>query len=260
MNLVTNAAEAIGDENGLVTLATGIQEINEEYRRNIDLQNDVSDGTYAFFEVSDNGCGMDEKTLARLFDPFFTTKFQGRGLGLAAVLGIVRGHDGAIKVYSEAGRGTSIKVMLPTSDGVVESRGETPSGFDGNARLEGTALVVDDEEAVRNLATRMLERRGLHVLTACDGVEALEIFRERHEDIVIVLLDMTMPRMNGEETFRALRAIDPSVKVVLSSGYNEQDATSRFVGKGLTGFIRKPFTLNDFDFMLARTLRPREEL
>jgi PAS domain S-box-containing protein len=255
MNLVTNAAEAMGNQGGQITLTTGTQFADEAYLENDHQQQDLPAGDYVYLEVSDDGCGMDPDTQERLFEPFFTTKFQGRGLGLAAVLGIVNGHRGTIKVQSRPGRGSSLKVLLPVGEGAAPppapaSLTETVSP----APLDGTVLVVDDEEHVLDVASAMLQTFGLQVLTAADGAEALEVYREKHHKIDVVLLDMTMPRLDGAETFRKLRNLNPDLKVILTSGYNEQDATSRFVGKGLAGFIQKPFMLRDLEAMLFRTL------
>jgi signal transduction histidine kinase/CheY-like chemotaxis protein len=242
LNLVVNAAEAIGVRSGLVTISTGAITCDEQYLRGAYLDDDLPSGTYVFLEVADTGVGMDEDTRARLFDPFFSTKFTGRGLGLAAVLGIVRGHRGTIKVYSEPGRGSCFKVLLPASGlpaAELATQKETPDW-----RGEGTVLVVDDEDTVRTIARVLLEHLGFSVLTADDGREGLEVFRRERARIRLVILDMTMPHLGGEETFRELRQIDPSVRVLLTSGYNEQEATSHFAGKGLAGFLQKPFSLD----------------
>ncbi len=241
MNLITNASEAVGDKSGVVSITTGMVEATREYLQTVYMSGELAEGYYVFLEVSDTGCGMDEETQSKLFDPFFTTKFAGRGLGLAAVLGIVRGHRGAIKVYSEPGEGTTFKVLLPCGE-----QPAPPVGVEGVEPAEAwkgsaTVLVVDDEETVRNIAKRMLEKIGFTVLTAADGREAVEVFGEHPDEIATVLLDMTMPHLNGEETFRELRRIRPEVRVILSSGYNEQEATNRFTGKGLAGFIQKPY-------------------
>jgi len=256
MNLVTNAAEAINGNGGLISLTTGFQHATADYLQKSYVQEDLPTGEYVYLEISDDGCGMDRDTRDRIFDPFFTTKFQGRGLGLAAVLGIVRGHGGSIKVYSEEGNGTSFKVLLPAGQGSAPSLSATEPAVDTKDRLEGTALIVDDEECVLKVAGQMIQRTGLEILTARDGVEALEVYRKHRGDIVLVLLDMTMPRMDGEETFRELRALNPEVRVILASGYNEQDATNRFVDKGLAGFIQKPFTLQNLEQMIHAALEP----
>ncbi len=244
MNLITNSSDAIGENSGIITISTGVMEADHVYLSETYLDDDLVSGYYVYIEVSDTGCGMDEETRSRIFDPFFSTKFSGRGLGLAAVLGIIRGHRGAIKVYSEPGRGTTFKILFPCDKTESLNR---PHGCDEESATglmfeqKKTVLVVDDDETVRTVVKMMLEEAGFRVITAVDGVKALDLFREQGNVIDLVLLDMTMPHMNGEETFRELRRIDPHVRVILSSGYNEQDATDRFAGKGLAGFIQKPF-------------------
>jgi len=240
MNLITNASEAIGDQSGFIAVKTAAIECDEGYLAETYLDQRLPGGLYVSIEISDTGCGMDGETIGKIFDPFFTTKFTGRGLGLAAVLGIVRGHSGALKVYSETGRGTAFRILLPSSDQSAGTAREEPAQVEG-WRGEGTLLVVDDEETVRNIAKSMLETFGLTVLTASDGRDAVNTFRERADEIDLVLLDLTMPQMDGEEAFRELRRIKDDVRVILSSGYNEQDVTNRFAGKGLSGFIQKPY-------------------
>jgi PAS domain S-box-containing protein len=240
MNLIINASEAIGDRSGVITLATGLTTVDKSYLAGTYMDEDLPEGVYTFLEVSDTGCGMDDKTKSRIFDPFFTTKFTGRGLGLAAVLGIVRGHHGTLKVYSEPGRGSTFKILFPAvgSDPALSR----PREADADTRAPGgTILIVDDEETVRTVAKLALEKSGFRTLSARDGREAIDVFRRENGAVDVVLLDMTMPHLGGEETFRELRRIRPDVKVILSSGYNEYDAVNRFAGKGLAGFIQKPY-------------------
>ena len=240
MNLITNASEAVGEKSGVVMVRTGAMECESDYLSETYLDDSLEPGFYAFVEVSDTGCGMDRETLAKIFEPFFTTKFTGRGLGLAAVLGIVRGHRGALKIYSEVGKGTTFRVLLPVVEASVRHTTELAEEL-GDWRGEGTVLLVDDEETVRAVGKRMLEQVGFCVQVASDGREAVELFEEDGDDIVCVVLDLTMPHMDGEEAFRQLRRLRPKVKVVLSSGYNEQEVINRFAGKGLAGFIQKPY-------------------
>ncbi len=243
LNLITNASEAIDEGVGVISITTGKMECDATYLADTFFAEGLREGTYVFVEVADTGSGMDEETQQKIFDPFFTTKFTGRGLGLAAALGIVRGHDGAIKVCSEPGRGTTIKVLFPASERAVP-KPQVPEAGEATWQGEGTVLLVDDEELVRSVGSRMLTLMGFDVITALDGVEALEIYRKRTDDITLVLLDLAMPRMGGEETFSELRRVNEDVKVILSSGYNEQDSTSKFAGKGLAGFIQKPYRLD----------------
>src|SRR5258706_2095088 len=182
---------------------------------------------------------MDAATLSRIFDPFFTTKFTGRGLGLAAVMGMVRGHKGALQVESTPGKGSSFKVLFPASEGQV-TRLVRSSPEESLAGHE-TILVIDDDEAVRQTAKAALESYGYKVVVAANGKEGVNLFQELGEEIAAVLLDMTMPVMSGEETLLRLKGIRPGVAIVLSSGYNEAEATRRFTDKGLAGFIQKPY-------------------
>jgi len=259
LNLITNASEAIGDASGTITLSTGQMECTEEYLAQCLLPvaspgEKGPAGTYVYFEVSDTGCGMGEAVKARIFDPFFTTKFTGRGLGLAAVSGIVRGHKGAIAVDSEPGNGTTVTVLLPFVDRPVSGSKDKPSEVE-DFRGTGTILLVDDEEAVRKVAKRMIERVGYKVLVAADGNQAIDLFRRHSEEISCVLLDLTMPRTSGEATFEQLRLIRGDVRVILSSGYNEEEVTGRFAGKGLSGFIQKPYRSATLHAKLREALR-----
>ena len=252
MNLVINGAEAIGDQRGTVLVTTGMQAIDEFYVQSLFSSEGIDPGLYVYLEVHDTGCGMDEATKMRIFDPFFSTKFTGRGLGLAAVLGIVRGHKGAIKVYSSPGKGTTFKVFFPASDAAVVRPAPEVMSFRG----EGLALVIDDDQGVREAASRLLEFFGFRVLQGVDGRHGAEVFREHASEVVVVILDMTMPEMNGEETFREIRRVRADVPVILSSGYNEIEATRRFTAKGLAGFLQKPFTPKQLTQKLSLALKP----
>lgn len=242
MNLINNASDAIDQETGVITVKTGVEEIDTAQMEDTFLDWGLVPGPYVFVEVSDTGCGMSEDTQKKIFDPFFTTKFTGRGLGLAAALGIVRGHKGAIHVQSEVGRGTAIRFLLPAI-----SKAEKPQII-GRAPAEswtgaGLVLLVDDETFVRDMATEILETIGFDVVSAADGYEAIELFKEQRDECCLVVLDMTMPRMNGAETYSEIRRIRSDVPVLLSSGYNEQEAQKRFADEGLSGFIQKPYSL-----------------
>ena len=250
MNLITNSSEAIGDKNGVITLSTGATNCDRVY---LDDTNEVvlagldppSEGIYTYIEVADTGCGMNAGTIEKIFDPFFTTKTMGRGLGLSAVLGIVRGHRGTLKIHSEAGKGTRFKVLFPADEsldnGFAARRKDEAGGKDWCG--SGTVLIVDDEETVCTVGKQMLERMGFSVLTASDGREALKVFSDHPDEFVCVLLDLSMPHMDGEEAFREMRRLHPNATIILSSGYNKKDAIQRFGDKGLSGFIQKPYSM-----------------
>ena len=253
MNLVINASEAIGDQSGVISLSTGLTRVDRDYLHGTLMDPDLPEGDYVFLEISDSGCGMSAETQARIFDPFFTTKFTGRGLGLAAVLGIVRGHKGAMKVYSEPGRGTTFKLLFPAASGVSESAATTPRAAT-EWRAKGTVLVVDDEETMRSTVARMMKIFGLDPVLVSDGREAVEVFRVEPARFDLVLLDLTMPHMDGEQTFTELRRLRPDVRVVLMSGFNAQEALLRFPGKGLASFLQKPFSIDDLHSVLRGIL------
>jgi PAS domain S-box-containing protein len=244
MNLITNASEAIGDRSGVIRISTGAMECSRAHLSATYLDDNLAEGLYVYIEVADTGCGMSRETIGRMFEPFFTTKFTGRGLGMAAVLGIVRGHKGAIHISSELGTGTTIRVLFPahgngTARAIVAARPADPS-----SKATGRVLLVDDEDTLRLLGSRMLGLIGYEVLTAADGQQAVELYQSRWKDIDVVVLDLTMPRMDGEETLLALQHVNPEVRVVMTSGYTEHEIFTRFAGKRLAGFLQKPYTLS----------------
>jgi len=242
MNLAINAAEACDAESGVVTIVTAHEDVDESHARPAFGLPALQPGSYVSLKVTDNGCGMDEATVAKIFDPFFTTKFTGRGLGLSAVLGIIRAHKGTIRVDSGLGRGSTFQVLFPAAP--KQSRrfpAEVPKTRTAPAG-SGTILVVDDEEMVRKMARATLEHYGYDVVEAENGESAVGIFEDRSSAIHAVILDLTMPVMSGESTLNHLRRINPAVPVVLSSGFNEAEATRRFNGDELAGFLQKPYT------------------
>lgn len=243
LNLIVNASEAVAERGGAITVTTGTAECARPDFADTILGDDLPEGLYVCLEVSDTGSGMDKETLEHIFEPFFTTKFTGRGLGLSAVLGIVRGHRAALSVRSEVGKGTTFRILFPAAEGNATAFGDEDLLVEEAWRGTGKILLVDDEETVRVIGKRMLERLGYEVLTANDGREALRIYRDQGKEIDLVLLDLTMPNMNGEAAHRELRRLDPGVRVILSSGYTEQDVAMRFERKHAVRFLQKPYTL-----------------
>jgi PAS domain S-box-containing protein len=241
MNLVINAAEAIGEgKPGVVVVTTGPRSVDEKYIQQILSGVEISPGDYVMLDVSDTGCGMSEATIGRIFDPFFTTKFAGRGLGLAAAMGIVRGHKGALKVHSVPGKGSSFRVLFPASEGrPAENHFDVD---EEDLKGSGTILVIDDEETLRRFATSALVRYGYTVMVAENGRDGLDLLGKPENNVALVVLDMTMPVMSGEETLKHLKALRPDLPVVLSSGYNEMEVARMFGDQGLAGFLQKPYS------------------
>ncbi len=234
MNLIINGAEAIGERSGTVVVRTGTHRIDDlDVHLAVD-ETIIKPGPYIYLEVRDDGCGMDAVTATKIFEPFFTTKFTGRGLGLSAALGIVKAHKGAIRLTTTHGIGTTFRIFFPLeADGAVEGE---------RAEQRGVVLVVDDEETIRRIAKSALEGHGYRVLTAANGREALEVFRDKPKSINAIVLDLTMPVMGGREVLPAIRAIRDDVPVVLISGYSENQMRPLLASDRLTGFLQKPFT------------------
>ncbi|MCP4872766.1 MAG: response regulator [Proteobacteria bacterium] len=242
MNLITNASDAVADRSGTITVRVGAMHLDRRYLDTLELADDLQPGLFTFIEVSDTGVGMSPEVVQRMFDPFFSTKLAGHGLGMAAVLGIVRGHSGGLKVYSEQGKGTTVKVLFPAEMGAEATiSAELPPDRPPVPGQGLCVLVADDQETVRDVARAVLERAGYRTLLAVDGQEAIETFDAYCGVIDVAVIDLTMPRASGEEVFRHIRSVRPGLPVLLTSGYNEQDATSSFVGKGLAGFLQKPW-------------------
>jgi nitrogen-specific signal transduction histidine kinase/ActR/RegA family two-component response regulator len=253
MNLVINASEAIGDKQGVISIRTGLMHADREFLNKTEISEQLVPGDYVFLEVEDNGLGIPPENLKRIFDPFFTTKFTGRGLGLAAVLGIVRSHKGTLRVNSEAGRGTIFKMLLPCSSGEFDIPTQTPFSEE-TWRGAGTILVVEDEETVRTTVQRILSALGFTVVSASDGREGVELFRKEPTRYAVVLLDLTMPRLDGAQVFTEIRLLNEQVPIVLMSGYSEQEATAHFSGKGLAGFVQKPFDIRTLQSTLKMVM------
>jgi signal transduction histidine kinase len=253
MNLLINGAEAIGDKVGLVTVTTGLREVDADSLTDYHTATGIKSGQFVYLEVKDSGCGMDETTLSRIFEPFFTTKFTGRGLGLAAALGIVRGHQGALRVETAVGSGSAFEILFPAM-AREPLRQREPRPEPAPRRIppgHGHSLVVDDEELVRCTVKSALERYGYTVLLSEDGHHAVDVFTGLSGQISLVLLDLTMPVMGGAEALLKLRAIRPDVAVILTSGYDQTRALQGFNGAEVSGFLKKPYAVED----LAKLVR-----
>ncbi|MBI3130913.1 MAG: response regulator [Acidobacteria bacterium] len=259
LNLVTNAAEAMVDGGGQISLRTGVKSMDAAAIAGLKAAEAMVPGRFLWLEVEDEGCGMDEATQARVFDPFFTTKFTGRGLGLAAMQGIVRGHQGGVSLQSTPGQGTRFRIYFPALEGSLPEATllETQRAkFKG----EGLVLVVDDEPAIRDLGRTLLERVGFQVILASDGFEALDLYRVHHGELALVLMDVVMPRMGGIEALHRMREFDAGVPVLMVSGYGQEEALAELEARGEVGFLSKPFSrqaLMDAVAKLARKVESR---
>jgi PAS domain S-box-containing protein len=255
MNLIINASEASEELGGVVAVRTDVARVASAVEEGYITGDCSPEGDCVLFEVRDSGCGMDADTMERIFDPFFTTKFTGRGLGLAAVLGIVRGHHGAIRVQSSPGKGSRFEILFPSLAKVEEQATRPPERQPASIARGGTVLLVDDDPTARLVAQKMLESLGFVVLSAADGREGVSLFKERGDGVALVLLDRTMPVMGGEEALVEIKRLRPDVQVILTSGYEEKEATERIVERDdLAGFIQKPYQLEDLDEIIRRAL------
>ena len=255
MNLILNAAEATGEKQGTVRISADLHTLTPE--------DDVADyrpepppaGKYVKLQVSDNGCGMSAAVRAQIFDPFFTTKFTGRGLGLAAALGIVYSHRGAILVESEENAGSTFTVLLPALPGVhPPPERPQPERLPAQAAA-GTVLIIDDEEVVRSAARAALQRFGYAVYESSNGVDGVELFTRLHDRISAVLLDLTMPQLDGAGVWRRIRQLRPDMRVVISSGYEEEDVMRPFAEDRALLFLKKPFTAAELGAKIGRALK-----
>jgi signal transduction histidine kinase/ActR/RegA family two-component response regulator len=254
LNLVTNAGEAIQKPPGEIVIRIGVCRANRTLLERSVVDSELTPGDVVFLEVRDTGCGMDEETLAKIFEPYFSTKMVGRGLGMATVLGIIRGYRGAILVDSQVNQGTTFTVFFsPVSD---SGAGTEAQGIRQivSAAEPGLALVVDDEETVREVAAATLRKHGWHVLEAADGIEALNAMRSHAQEINIILLDLTMPNMDGRAALREIRRLKPEARVLLTSGYTQNYTMEGIAQDGRIGFIQKPYMPSDLVEMISRLL------
>jgi len=254
MNLLTNASDALGEGQGIITLRTSTLALSAEQA----AARDLDAGTYVCLEVADTGCGMTDDAKHRLFDPFFTTKFAGRGLGMSAVLGIVRGHHGTISVSSAVGEGSQFTILLPATDSAVVQKSVAPTSAEW--RGHGTVLVADDQRSIRTTLCLLLRSLGFDCLEAENGSKALEAFTKHRSAIVLALLDMTMPVMSGTETMKALRAQAPTLPVILSTGFSEDEISAKLGGHigPPPVFLQKPYRLDELESALRNALASRQ--
>ena len=256
--LVTNASEAVQGGVGRITMTTSLEECDRNLLNRSCLSQKPEPGQYVCIRVDDNGYGMDEKTISRLFDPFFRTKFVGRGLGLSTVMGIMKAHGGAILVESEVGRGSSISVLFPVPSKTIEEiptlRKPIPMVPVRRAVNRKLILVIEDEELVRDLIVRMVEHLGYGSCAAVNGIHGVELFQKNCDQIDLVLLDLTMPEIDGTEVLRKLRVIKPDVRVIIMSGFNKDQTISRFEDDQPNGFVQKPYTTSELRAELTRVI------
>jgi PAS domain S-box-containing protein len=252
MNLVTNAVEAIGSAAGSVILRSGVHHLGETDVTGLRVAEDLDPGPFVYVEVEDTGAGMDGATQARIFDPFFTTKFAGRGLGLAAMQGIVRGHGGGVEIQSSPGEGTVFRVYLPAQSGPAHPVESAPAALQSGVAGAGLVLVVDDESGIRDIAKRVLVRVGFEVIQAVDGVEAVEHVRTHQQELRLVLLDLTMPRLGGDEALSDMRALGYGGPVIRWSGYPPNEASPH----SHMPLLRKPFSSEELLAAVHKALAP----
>ncbi|MEW6777145.1 MAG: GAF domain-containing protein [Bdellovibrionota bacterium] len=259
MNLIVNASEAIGESEGAIVLSTGVMDLRRADFADAFPAGDLAEGRYVFLEVADTGKGMNTDTKAKIFEPFFTTKFAGRGLGLAAALGIVRGHKGFIKVSSAPGQGTSFRVFFPVSHASARHFPAEPTP-ETAWKGSGTVLLVDDEAIVRAVTREMLEHMGFEVLVAPGGAEGIELFRQNPEKITCAIIDVTMPYVSGLEVLREIRRMRPDARVILTSGYSQLESGSGADDAGADAFLQKPFTAVELAVKLRDVLEGESRL
>jgi PAS domain S-box-containing protein len=241
MNLIINAAEAIGTAKGTVTVSLTKTYLDGNSTKKDTFGSITTAGSYVCLEVSDNGCGMDEETRKKIFEPFYTTKITGRGLGMSAIHGIVTSHNGTLQLTSTPGVGTTFTVCFPLAEIHSEAVADLKSEIMPEEELRGTILLIEDELALRNLSTALLETMGFSVLTAQNGREGLEIYCIHGNEIDLILLDLIMPEMGGIETYHKLRATDPNLFVIICSGYGGESVAGAICDDPYAEFVHKPY-------------------
>lgn len=241
MNLIINASEALNESAGSVEISTKMHETTAEELASCEIDHNLKPGKMVQLMVKDNGSGMDKKTLSRIFEPFYTTKFTGRGLGLSAVQGIIRGHGAIMYIESELNKGTTFRVLFKPVEGPAEITTRKGQSDTSKAISSANILIIDDEPLVLKITSRILEKSDHKILSSRKAKEGIEIFKANQEDIDLVILDLTMPEMDGVEVCQEIQKINPDIKVLIMSGYNEKDAMKQFKHTTISGFIQKPF-------------------
>lgn len=251
MNLIVNASESLNNKEGFVKIKTDLVYLKKDFLKNTNINYSNKEGEYILIEITDNGCGIEKDKLSKIFEPFYTTKFTGRGLGLSAVVGIVKNHNGIIKVESELNKGTTFKIYFPVSKNIVTSENVTEKqSFKG----KGLILLIDDEEIIRKSGKQILEHINFEVITASNGLEGIELFKKFKNEIECVILDLIMPNMDGKEVFEHLIKLDENVNVILCSGYSESDIEKYFENKKISGILEKPYKINQLKEILSKTI------
>jgi len=254
MNLIINASEAIGKEQGVIRVSLTKSTLLAGHSEKDYTGKAVPSGKYLCFEVTDNGCGMDEETKWRIFEPFYTTKFTGRGLGMSAVLGIINSHNGALQLFSQLGRGTTFKVFLPVQ--IMDTMGDEDQIHTPSVLWQGTGtiLLVEDEDQIRNISKILLQKFGFTVLEAVNGKEALDLYQKNVADITLILTDMGMPVMDGYALLSALQQVNNKRPIIISSGFGDADVASRTVRDNIAGIISKPYNPSQLRDVLKNAL------
>jgi CheY-like chemotaxis protein len=255
MNLIINAAEAIGESPGEVKISLAKKSIRGDQQEKDNLGAIIPTGRYVCLEVSDNGCGMDAEIRQRIFEPFYTTKFSGRGLGMSAVLGIIKSHNGALQLFSKPAKGTTFKVYLPTpltesAEDQPQQQISPPTPWKGN----GTVLLIEDEEQVIYIAELMLEELGFTVFKAYNGKEGLERYQQNATSITLVITDIGMPVIDGYALIRELKKLKPELPIIISSGFGDVDITSQIPGGEIAGLINKPYNFDQLRDVIESVL------
>ncbi|HKI61949.1 MAG TPA: PAS domain S-box protein [Mariprofundaceae bacterium] len=257
LNLLTNAAEAIGDDKGEIELTTGVLELGEKDLQDFEGADGMQPGEFVFLEVTDSGCGIKPEDMKHLFEPFFTTKFTGRGLGMSAILGILRSHHGGIQIQSSLGKGTMVRVLIPAKAHAMEAAPQVETVTQaGQGRWQGSGivLIVDDELTLRDMAGKMLKRMGFESVSVENGSKALELLAERQAAFRVVLLDLTMPGLSGAEVLVEIRRLYPGLKVIVSTGYGQHALGEHFQSCEPDGFVPKPYRYQQLMEVMLKVL------